>query len=215
MQRGITVSYENWIHYGEPYDDLDDSDDDMPICEDSEGDNDMNDEDLGEMLNNIVESRGGVNWHSSGESPYILASQAKQVFYAPDIKLGKSWLVVDSNAPRALFDVSLRDEEVYQDQELYLYLIDDLNIGLPSLARGDVPLEVVDESKIGDNSSKKSTQNMHPMDKGFIDDDYDDDDDDDDDDDGDEDDDADDIDSTGAEYSENKNPSEDDCSDWE
>nr|GFB45108.1 hypothetical protein [Tanacetum cinerariifolium] len=36
MQRGITVSFENWIHHGEPYDDLDDSDDDMPICEDSE-----------------------------------------------------------------------------------------------------------------------------------------------------------------------------------
>ncbi|GJX46907.1 Myb domain protein 62 [Tanacetum coccineum] len=39
MQSGITVSYENWIHHGEPYDDIDDSDDDMPISEDSEGDN--------------------------------------------------------------------------------------------------------------------------------------------------------------------------------
>nr|GEV97291.1 hypothetical protein [Tanacetum cinerariifolium] len=36
MQRGITISYENWIHHGEPYDDLDDSDNDMPISEDSE-----------------------------------------------------------------------------------------------------------------------------------------------------------------------------------
>nr|GEW00544.1 retrovirus-related Pol polyprotein from transposon TNT 1-94 [Tanacetum cinerariifolium] len=36
MQRGITISYENWIHHGEPYEDLDDSDDDMPISEDSQ-----------------------------------------------------------------------------------------------------------------------------------------------------------------------------------
>nr|GEU54604.1 hypothetical protein [Tanacetum cinerariifolium] len=72
MQRGITVSYENWIHHGEPYDDLDDSDDDMPSSEDSEGDNVMDDDDLDEMLNNIMESRGGVNWHSSGESSSTL-----------------------------------------------------------------------------------------------------------------------------------------------
>nr|GEW20576.1 hypothetical protein [Tanacetum cinerariifolium] len=61
----IARRYENWIHYGEPYDDLDDSDDYMPISEDSEGDNDMDNEDHGEMLNNIKESKGGV---SSGES---------------------------------------------------------------------------------------------------------------------------------------------------
>nr|GEV72052.1 hypothetical protein [Tanacetum cinerariifolium] len=36
MQKGITVSYENWIHHDEPYDDLDDSDDDMPISKDKE-----------------------------------------------------------------------------------------------------------------------------------------------------------------------------------
>nr|GEV02728.1 hypothetical protein [Tanacetum cinerariifolium] len=72
MQRRITASYENWIHHGESYDDLDDSDDDMPICKDSEGDNDMDDEDLGEMLNNIEESIGGVNWHSSVESSSTL-----------------------------------------------------------------------------------------------------------------------------------------------
>nr|GEW11186.1 reverse transcriptase domain-containing protein [Tanacetum cinerariifolium] len=94
----------------------------------------------------VISVNASLKWYQ--DQPYILASQAKQVFYAPDIKLGKSWLVVDSNAPRALFDVPLRNKEIYQDQELHLDLIDDLNIGLPSLARGDVPLEVVDESKI-------------------------------------------------------------------
>nr|GEX51449.1 hypothetical protein [Tanacetum cinerariifolium] len=77
MQRGITVSYENWIHHGEPYDDLDDTDDDMPISEESEGDNDMDDDDLDEMLNNIGESREGVNWHSSGESSSTLDKDVK------------------------------------------------------------------------------------------------------------------------------------------
>ena len=68
MKRGITVGYENWVHHGEPYDDLDDSDDDMALSEGSDADNDMDDDDLGEMLNNIGESRGGVNWQSDGES---------------------------------------------------------------------------------------------------------------------------------------------------
>lgn len=133
------------------------------------------------------------------DQPYILASQAKQVFYAPDIKFGKGWLVVDSNAPRALFDVPLPDEEVCQDQEPHLDLNYDLNMELPSLARGDVPLEVVDGSTIGDNSSKNSTQNVHLMDEEFIDD-YDE---------------EDDIDPTGSEYSENEESSEHDCSDSE
>ena len=107
--------------------------------------------------------------------------------------------MVDSNAPRALFDVPLPDEEVFQDQEPHLDLIDDLNMELPSLARGDVPLEVVDGSTIGDNSSKNSTQNVHLMDEEFIDD-YDE---------------EDDIDPTGSEYSENEESSEHDCSDSE
>nr|GEX74969.1 hypothetical protein [Tanacetum cinerariifolium] len=84
MQRGITVSYENWIHHGKPYDDLDDTDYDMPISEDSDGDNDMDDDDLDEMLNNIGESRGGVNWHSSGESSSTLDKDVET--------LHKEWL---------------------------------------------------------------------------------------------------------------------------
>ncbi|GKA40351.1 hypothetical protein Tco_0732944 [Tanacetum coccineum] len=43
------------IHHGEPYDDVDDSHDDMPISEDSKGDNDMDDVDHDEMLNNIAQ----------------------------------------------------------------------------------------------------------------------------------------------------------------
>nr|GFB49900.1 hypothetical protein [Tanacetum cinerariifolium] len=92
MQRGITISYENWIHHGEPYDDLDDSDDDMPICEDSEGDNDMDDEDLGEMLNNIGESRGGTTlsrcaYHNFGKNVTAIDSYEIAHYYEKKKKM--------------------------------------------------------------------------------------------------------------------------------
>ncbi|GKB70504.1 hypothetical protein Tco_0931916, partial [Tanacetum coccineum] len=43
------------------------------------------------------------------DQPYILASQAKQVFYVPDLKLGKHWYVVESSPPRKLFDVPVHE----------------------------------------------------------------------------------------------------------
>lgn len=78
------------------------------------------------------------------DQPYILASQAKQVFYAPDLKLGNNWYVVQSSTPRALYDVHVQMEEVYQEQEPYLNLSVDLNMDQLSLTRGTGPLEVVD-----------------------------------------------------------------------
>lgn len=78
------------------------------------------------------------------DQPYILASQAKQVFYAPNLKLGKNWYVVQSSAPRALYDVNVTMEEVHQEQEAHLNLTVDLNIDQLSLTRDNVPLEVVD-----------------------------------------------------------------------
>ncbi|GKE66937.1 Myb domain protein 62, partial [Tanacetum coccineum] len=43
------------------------------------------------------------------DQPYILASQAKQVFYVSDLKLGKHWYVVESSPPRKLFDVPVHE----------------------------------------------------------------------------------------------------------
>ncbi|KAI3710139.1 hypothetical protein L2E82_39913 [Cichorium intybus] len=78
------------------------------------------------------------------DQPYILASQAKQVFYAPDLKLGNNWYVVQSSTPRALYDVHVQMEEVHQEQEPHLNLTVDLNIDQLSLTRGSVPLDMVD-----------------------------------------------------------------------
>lgn len=110
-------------------------------------------------------------WYT--DQPYILASQAKQVFYARDLKLGNNWHVVQRSTPRTLYDVPVQIEEVYQEQEPHIDLIVDLTMHFdqPSLTRGTVPLELVDVSIIGDDSSRRSSQNLHVMDEGFIDDD--------------------------------------------
>lgn len=78
--------------------------------------------------------------------PYILASQAKQVFYAPDLKLGKNWYVVESSPPRKLFDVPMH--EVYQEHEAHSSVISNSNVEPSSLTRGTIPLELVDASTV-------------------------------------------------------------------
>ncbi|XP_071735655.1 uncharacterized protein [Rutidosis leptorrhynchoides] len=96
------------------------------------------------------------------DQPYILASQAKQVFYVPDLKLGRNWHVVESSIPRALYDIPL--EEVFQEQEPILNSGIDLNMDKASLTRGGVtvPLEIPDLSTIGGDCQSLD-------DEGFID----------------------------------------------
>lgn len=127
------------------------------------------------------------------DQPYILASQAKQVFFARDLKLGNNWHVVQSSTPRTLYDVPIQIEEVYQEQEPHLDLIVDLTMHFdqPSLTRGTDPLEFVDPSIIGQESSRQSSQNPHVMDEGLIDD------------------------CTDSEYSQEEESWEDDCTDSE
>ncbi|GJV84823.1 hypothetical protein Tco_1524721 [Tanacetum coccineum] len=130
------------------------------------------------------------------DQPYILASQAKQVFYVPDLKLGRNWYVVESNDPRTLYNVPVEGgeaerhhvDEVFQEEEPHLNMPVDLNLNQPSLTRGSVPLEVVDASTAYDDS----------RDDEFSDDD---------------DDDDDDIDSTKSLSSSHEESPLDDCSD--
>ena len=107
------------------------------------------------------------------DEPYILASHAKQVFFARDLKLGNNWHVVQNSTPRTLYDVPIQVEEVYQEQEPHLDLIVDLTMYFdqPLLARGTNPLELVDASVIGQESSGRSSQNPHVIDEGLVDDD--------------------------------------------
>ncbi|GJR78752.1 serine/threonine-protein kinase aurora-2 [Tanacetum coccineum] len=111
------------------------------------------------------------------DQPYILASQAKQVFYVPDLKLGINWNVVEKHVPSTIYDVPVHMEgEVYQEEEPNLNLIVDLNVDHASLTRGNTPLELVDASTffVGE-SSRQSRRTHHVTDEEFIndDDDYD------------------------------------------
>ncbi|GKE71330.1 reverse transcriptase domain-containing protein, partial [Tanacetum coccineum] len=128
------------------------------------------------------------------DQPYILASQAKQVFYVPDLKLGRNWYVVESNDPRTLYNVSVKEvaerhhvEEVYQEEEPHLNMPVDSNLNQPSLKRGSVLLEVVDASTAYDDEVINDDDN----------------------------DDDDDIDSTKSLSSSHKESPLDDCSDSE
>ncbi|GKD89730.1 uncharacterized protein Tco_1365237, partial [Tanacetum coccineum] len=91
------------------------------------------------------------------DQPYILASQAKQVFYVPDLKLGKHWYVVESSPPRKLFDVPVH--EVYQEHEAHSSVISNYNVEPSSLTRGTIPLELVDASTV------RSSQKRHGIDE--------------------------------------------------
>ncbi|GJY66186.1 leucine-rich repeat protein [Tanacetum coccineum] len=100
--------------------------------------------------------------------PYILASQAKQVFYAPDLKLGKNWHVVLSNPLRKIFNVPVGD--VYQEEEPQLNLNVDLNLEQSSLRRGSTLLELVDAITFSGDSTGKSSKNRLLIDEEYIDD---------------------------------------------
>ncbi|GKE36240.1 reverse transcriptase domain-containing protein, partial [Tanacetum coccineum] len=74
------------------------------------------------------------------DQPYILASQAKQVFYVRDLTLGKNRYVVESGPPRKLFDVPMH--EVYQKHKAHSSVISNSNVEPSSLTRGTIPLEL-------------------------------------------------------------------------
>ena len=121
-------------------------------------------------LTNINVSR---KWYA--DQPYILASQARQVFYAVDIKLNGSWRVVQGISPRTLYDVPEKDEatelaEVYQEQEPTLNLNVDFTMDVPNLTRGSTTLQLVDSSTIGGGANKRPHQRDELLDDYFIDD---------------------------------------------
>ncbi|GJZ44342.1 reverse transcriptase domain-containing protein [Tanacetum coccineum] len=91
------------------------------------------------------------------DQPYILASQAKQVFYVPDLKLGKHWYVVESSPPRKLFDVPVH--EVYQEHKAHSSVILNYNVEPSLLTRGTILLELVDASTV------RSSQKRHGIDE--------------------------------------------------
>lgn len=122
----------------------------------------------------IISVNFSKKWYQ--DQPYILASQANQVFYVPDIKLGTNWYIVQSFSPRTLFDVpeslvTSQCEDVLQEQVPVLNLVVDLNMDVQSLSRGTHTLQLVDSSIVHKDSNRASSQKNIRPDQGFIDDD--------------------------------------------
>ncbi|KAL3619702.1 hypothetical protein CASFOL_034614 [Castilleja foliolosa] len=105
---------------------------------------------------NIISVRVDRKWYE--EDSYILADQARQVFYINDPKLGRDWRVVIPVSHRHVYDVSeMINEEVDDDDVLFVengvYQENDTNDALevnldeiPSLRRNDLDPEDVDAS---------------------------------------------------------------------
>ncbi|XP_027120615.1 uncharacterized protein [Coffea arabica] len=64
---------------------------------------------------NITSINMSKTWYS--DQPFILASQAEQVFYLQDTKLGGNWHVVELVSPRSSYDVPEKHEDDLVDNE--------------------------------------------------------------------------------------------------
>lgn len=95
---------------------------------------------------NITSINMSKTWYS--DQPFILASQAEQVFYLQDMKLGGNWHVVELVSPRSSYDVPEKheddlvdNEEAYQEEYHEDLIGVQENLELVSLKRGDVQTE--------------------------------------------------------------------------
>lgn len=59
------------------------------------------------------------------DDPFVLATQAEQVFYINDIKNGGTWQVVQKTCPRNLFDVSEKEEKEDGDDDAEVLIFND------------------------------------------------------------------------------------------
>lgn len=82
------------------------------------------------------------------DQPFVLASQAEQVFYLKDMKLGGRWHIVEKVTPRGSYDVpevnnnnDLEDDEAYQDNEFEYPVIVTESDEVPILNRGNTDFE--------------------------------------------------------------------------
>ena len=57
------------------------------------------------------------SWYK--DQPFVLATQAQQVFYVNDLKLGKDWRVVERLQVRHIYDVHFPTEPLQADAEPY------------------------------------------------------------------------------------------------
>ncbi|CAL1370205.1 unnamed protein product [Linum trigynum] len=97
------------------------------------------------------------------EDPYVLASQANQVFYIADIKNGGAWHIVHKVCPRSLYDVPEKEEAghgdpVYENQPYQQDVdISDFNVSesdLADLSRDDEASTIITEPVIRANDRR-------------------------------------------------------------
>ena len=103
-------------------------------------------------------------WHQS--DPFILVSQAKQIIYLKDTRYKDEWHVVQSIAPKGVYDINVHseidvDEDFLQEEQntadLGQYSID---IGSTSpLIRDDMQPDNIDVSKLNLNMSEDDDDN--------------------------------------------------------
>ncbi|KAK9281588.1 hypothetical protein L1049_004491 [Liquidambar formosana] len=94
-------------------------------------------------------------WNTN--EPFVLASQAEQVFYVNDSKLGNNWQVVVKTQARDLYDVPehkddgpIGDDEPYQQNESYIVAgtLDVSDDDFVALQRDDIPPIPVDPNLV-------------------------------------------------------------------
>lgn len=97
--------------------------------------------------NNLISINTSSNWYP--DDPFILASQAQQVFYLFDMKRGSSWRIVQKVNHRSIYDIpevchasdDSMNNDVFQEEESFqlppLQPIEDV-IESSSLVRQDV-----------------------------------------------------------------------------
>lgn len=105
-----------------------------------------------------------INTHWYDNDPYVLATQANQVFYLDDPKLGHPWKVVQRIQPRHVWNVLEKDENVHEDDNVddneddddngFFWMVEDDNeIGI-SLCRDDTEPESIDAANVNIEQTK-------------------------------------------------------------
>ena len=106
----------------------------------------------------IISVNVSPTWYENDS--YVLACQAKQIFYVNDTKLGKNWRVVQKFQHRRVFDVpemqndsmDIFNDEVYQDElqeqvNVHYVRVQEMDL----LLRDDMDPEILDNNIIENN----------------------------------------------------------------
>lgn len=119
--------------------------------------------------NNLTSINTSSNWHP--DDPFILASQAQQVFYLLDMKRGSNWRIVQKVNHRSIYDIreichasnDSHNNDIFQEEESFqlptFQPIEDV-IESSSLVRKDVASLTLSSQIVGDLFS--NSQNL-PM----------------------------------------------------